>query len=142
MITNIDREKRRVQILTTISIVFALSFLGSFISQTVKLARLEGWRTELETDITLLERQRIELEEQIALRDTDAWLSQAAIEAGYLPPNAYAVVVQDQVVATAQAAPPDGLAAPEEPLSEGAVELALWNNANWRAWRRLLIGRP
>jgi len=145
--TSMMREKRRVQILMALSIAFAASFLASFISQTVELARLEAWRVQLEQDLRSLERQRAELQSEIALRDTDAWLTQAAIEAGFLPPNAYAIVtVTPQEASPAAAAvEPQGsvgdvVAAPSAP--DTVTARSLWDNPNWRAWRRLLTGRP
>lgn len=148
--TSILREKRRVQILMVLSIAFAASFLASFISQTVELARLEAWRAQLEQDIASLDRQRAALQAEIALRDTDEWLTQAAIEAGYLPPNALALVG----VTTSQAVNGEALGAsaaldqstaapvPVGPAPNSASGRSLWDNPNWRAWRRLFTGRP
>ena len=142
--TNFIREKRRVQIMLMISIGFAVTFLTSFISQTAELARLERWRGQLEQELQSLELQKAELDAQIALRQTDAWLSQAAVEAGLLPPSAYAVQVEGPSLA--ESAPAAGEAeavipAPQVATPEPEAD-ALWNNPNWRAWRRLFTGRP
>ena len=147
---NVLREKRRVQILMALSIAFAASFLASFISQTVELARLEAWRVQLEQDLRSLERQRAELQAAIALRDTDEWLGQAAIEAGFMPPDSLALVTVGQMrrrippsadASEAQAAWTCAVEA-VRPAPEGLPARSLWDNPNWRAWRRLLTGRP
>ncbi len=142
--TNVIREKRRIKILLTLSIAFAAIFMVSFISQTAELARLQRWHQDLMHDISDLERQRAELDAEIALRKTDAWLSQAAVEAGLLPPNAYAVQVADEPAPQAQAPSATPTMAAERASAPGS-ELpsgAAWDNPNWRAWRRLLTGRP
>ena len=141
---NVVREKRRTQILLMLSIAFAVMFLASFVSQAVELARLESWRGQLDAEINDLERQRAELDAQLALRETDAWISQAAVEAGLLPPNAYAV----QAVAAA----PAPLQAETGGQQFGPATAQGWrlnllpavfgDNPNWLAWRRLLTGRP
>jgi hypothetical protein len=151
--TSILREKRRVHVLMALSIAFAASFLASFISQTVELARLEAWRAQLELDLRSLDRQRAELQAAIALRDTDEWLGQAAIEAGYMPPNALALVTVDATEATdapgvggeamtISPGQPAPIALAVQPGPEAAPVRSLWNNPNWRAWRRLFTGRP
>lgn len=141
---NVVREKRRTQIMLMLSIAFAVMFLASFVSQAVELARLESWRGQLAAEISDLERQRAELDAQIALRETDAWISRAAVEAGLLPPNAYAV----QTVAEAPA-PPQAEVGGQQfwPSRAQAPRLSLLpavfgDNPNWLAWRRLLTGRP
>lgn len=142
MNVNTVREKHRVNILLMVSIAFAVFFLASFVSQTVQLARLQAWREELEQELHSLELQRAELDAQIALRQTDAWIGQAAVESGLLPPNAYAVQVVDEgAEAPAASAPTEGepvAEQPKTPTKRGGV----WDNDNWRAWQRLLLGRP
>jgi len=148
--TSVKRENRRMQLWMTLSVSFAALFMASVISQNVALSRLEAWRSQLDQDLASLSRQKAELKAEIALRGTDAWLSQAAIEAGYPPPNGYALVTVDVDSAPAKAAAPP-LASGEQPASAPVVvqhapaatpALVLWDNPNWRAWRRLFIGRP
>jgi len=142
--TNVIREKRRVQIMLMISIAFAVTFLASFISQTAELARLERWREQLSQELQSLELQKAELDAQIALRQTDAWLSQAAVEAGLLPPSAYAVQIEGPSLAEPAPATAEAEAvasAPQMATPEPEAD-TLWNNPNWRAWQRLLTDRP
>jgi hypothetical protein len=140
--TNVVRDKRRAQILLMLSIAFAVMFLASFVSQAVELARLESWRVQLEDEITDLERQRAELDAQIALRETDAWISQAAVEAGMLPPNAYAVQALAEAPAQPQAEAQRFGPAADKPPRLNLLTGATSDNTNWLAWRRLLTGRP
>lgn len=143
MNVNTVREKHRVNILLMVSIAFAVFFLASFVSQTVQLARLQAWREELEQELHSLDLQRAELDAQIALRQTDAWIGQAAVESGLLPPNAYAVqVVEEGAQAPAVSEPSPSESAAEQPITAVEGGGTLWDNDNWRAWQRLLLGRP
>ena len=137
------RPMATAQIMAVLVFALALFFLIAFATKSVEAYRLRNWRNRLQAEITRLERQREEMEEELRRRGSPAWIDEALRETGRVPEGVVSVLVVPESVPaqpTAFSEPITGAAPGAAPGATPESTSALFDNPNWRAWGRLIWG--
>ena len=129
------RPMATAQVIAVLVFALALFFLIAFATKSVEAYRLRNWRNRLQAEITRLERQREEMEEELRRRGSPAWIDEALRETGRVPEGVVSVLV----VPESAPAQPTAFAEPTEETAQEPTS-SLFDNPNWRAWGRLIWG--
>jgi len=137
-----SRFKRpgKLQLAAVICGTVAVIFVVSFAEKAVQARELLVWRSELEDEIAQLEREKVNLQAELAQRQQPEWYDQVLRDAGYVGEGDVRVVVEvvqpeESVVAT-----DDGIGTALTTSEETTTNGSWFNNDNWRAWQTLLWG--
>lgn len=137
------------QVVGVLAFTLALFFVVAFATKSAEAYRLKNWRDALKDEIAGLERRKVEIEEEVRVRQLLAWVQEALRDAGRVPADVVRVVpvttTPRLVVAPNLAATPDPAA---RPMSHALPTVtpaptrkeALFDNPHWGAWARLIWG--
>lgn len=124
------------QFMVVLSFTLALFFVVAFVTKSAEAYRLRRWAEELHTDIAEMERQIAELQAEVERRRSSAWVDEALRAAGWVPKEGMSVrLVPATALATVIPSP-----TPSGGISTQISPGTLFDNANWEAWRRLILG--
>ncbi|MBM3187213.1 MAG: hypothetical protein FJZ90_00635 [Chloroflexi bacterium] len=125
------------QIMIVLSFTLALFFVVAFVTKSVEAYRLRRWSQGLERDIVQMQREIKELEASRLRHQSDAWADEALRAAGWVPRGV--ISVRPIPVTPQTQAPPTPI--PAQRLDERVLQTAmLFDNPNWEAWKRLILG--
>ena len=136
------QSSRVSPLLGVLALCLTLFFVIAFVSQSLQARRLTAWRDSLAAEIESMERERDDLLLERERRESTEYADEVLREAGYAPKGAVRVVA---VPITATPASPSATEsfAPEpetEPVGDGSTGTQWFDNPNWYAWRRLVLG--
>ncbi len=137
--TNRFKLPGKLQLAATICGTFAVIFVVSFAEKAVQARELLAWRSELEDELAQLEREKVNLQTELAQRQQPEWYDQVLRDAGYVNDGDVRVVVTlqeaDETAAVAEDSETVNVASEETVTSGG-----WFSNDNWQAWQMLLWG--
>jgi len=136
------QSSRVSPLLGVLALCLTLFFVIAFVSQSLQARRLTAWRDSLAAEIESMERERDDLLLERERRQSPEYADEVLREAGYAPKDAVRVVA---VPITATPASPgateSAASAPAaEPAGEPIPGTQWFDNPNWYAWRRLVLG--
>ena len=127
-----------LQLVAVLACTLALFFMFAFASKLVEAYRLRGWRDSLESEISQMRLEKLELEYEVERRKSLAWVDEVLRSAGRLPEGVIAVVpIPIEADEPSPAPPAQVLDTVLPPPAEGVI---WFNNSNWQSWRRVIWG--
>lgn len=138
------QSSRVSPLLGVLALCLTLFFVIAFVSQSLQARRLTAWRDSLAAEIESMERECDDLLRERERRESPEYADEVLRQAGYAPKGSVRVVA---VPITATPASPSAteLLAPEpepeaETVGDGSTGTQWFDNPNWYAWRRLVLG--
>jgi len=136
------QSSRVSPLLGVLALCLTLFFVIAFVSQSLEARRLTAWRDSLAAEIEAMERERDDLLLERERRQAPEYAEQLLREAGYAPKGAVRVVA---VAVTATPASPGAVesvtsGSDVEPIPDPSPDTRWFDNPNWYAWRRLVLG--
>jgi hypothetical protein len=136
-----SRPVSAAQIAGIMTFTLALFFMVAFATNSVDAYRLRAWRDRLGDEIAEMERERLDLEQEVRRRQSPAWIDQVLRDSGWVPPDVVSVIAIP-VQGSAPAVGGDAATSTDEPARAVAPALSgdVFDNENWRAWQGLIWG--
>ena len=135
------------QIMVVLSFTLALFFVVAFVTKSAEAYRLRRWSANLDQEIGEMKRAVGELQAEKQRRQTLAWADEALRGMGWVPEGVVRVV---PIPVVGEPLPPPAPASLAREAAAGnearpgpwgrAVAGALFDNPEWEAWKRLILG--
>ena len=133
------RQINTTRLIGAAAIVLGLMFVVAFGAKVLEATRLRNWRDRLATEVQQLERDQDDWKQQVTRNSGTSQREQELLNSGWIRDDLVTVIVK-----TTTPSPPEQ---PSAEVSQSATQgpmiqagNALFDNANWYAWRRLLRG--
>ncbi len=133
------RQIKATRLVGAAAAVLGLLFVVAFGAKVLEATRLRNWRDRLTAEVEQLERDQADWEQEVTRSSGASQRELELLNSGWVRDDLVSVVVK-----TATPAPTEesvvGISPTATPEPSEEVGAALFDNANWYAWRRLLQG--